>query len=31
MRMTETARQALTHVLKENPGKVLRVVFRGFG
>ncbi len=31
MRITETAQQALRQLLQENPGKLLRVVFQGFG
>ncbi len=31
MKITQTAHQALTQLLGENPGKMLRVVFQGFG
>ena len=31
MEITETALAELTDVLKENQGKSLRVVFKGFG
>lgn len=31
MRITDAAQQALRQLLKENPGKILRVVFQGFG
>ncbi len=31
MRFTEKAQAELTGVLKENSGKVLRVLFKGYG
>ncbi len=31
MRFTEKAQAELTEVLKENDGKVLRVLFKGYG
>ena len=31
MRFTEKAQAELTEVLKENSGKVLRVLFKGYG
>ena len=31
MRFTEKAQTELTEVLKENGGKVLRVLFKGYG
>ncbi len=31
MKITETARKALEPILAQNPGKMLRVVFEGFG
>ena len=31
MRFTDKARAQITEMLKENSGKVLRVLFRGYG
>jgi len=31
MKITDAARTALEPILSENPGKMLRVVFEGFG
>ena len=31
MKITDAARTALGPILAENPGKMLRVVFEGFG
>ncbi len=31
MKITDTARKALEPLLQQNPGKMMRIVFEGFG